>query len=98
VVYCTYELLYIVCMRVPRTNIRDEEVNAMITRLAELRHLTKTEVIRRAIQRELDEEMKGQRQEAFGMFLDRFISKQKKKKLPPHTKEESDELFADMGL
>lgn len=78
-------------------HIADSEVDQLMTELARIDNLSKTEALRRLLRRELDDRKLRERRRAFSGVATYIAESARQKDLPRVTKEEMDSLWGGDG-
>jgi hypothetical protein len=74
-------------------HIADPEVDNLVTQLARMDKVSKTEALRKLLRREVDSRTLQQQRQSFAKVANEIIAEARKTKPAPATKEEFDELW-----
>jgi hypothetical protein len=74
-------------------HIADPEVGKLVTKLAKLEKITKTELLRRVLRKAMQDREHLEKRKGLKDLMDRIIAEGRKRRLKPVTKKEMDKLW-----
>lgn len=74
-------------------HVADPEVTRLVTELARLEKTSKTEVLRRILRAAISERQREAKRKDFREFAMQVVAEGRKRKIPPVTKAEMDDLW-----